>query len=85
MGLLPGKLTPLVAGGFALVLAGTALFLALHVIRPAYPMIPLPQWHLWSVSNKTDLTFDQMFELKGFSSKGESMGTFVVLDQHVQR
>ena len=49
-----------------LVLVGTAIYMPLRVIAPAYRTITLAKSALWAVSNKTELTFGSVFRLRGY-------------------
>jgi hypothetical protein len=66
LSLLPKRLTIPIVSGFVLVLIGIAVFMPFNVIKPAYQIVPLPKWSLWFVPNKTEFTFGDMFELKGY-------------------
>ncbi len=48
-------------------LAGCALFLCFGVIAPAYPMVPLPRWALFSLPRNTQADLGGQFRLLGQS------------------
>jgi len=64
----PKRTTSALVASLALVLAGTSAYLLVDVIRPAYPIVPLPTWQLRFVPNPTDVTFGQAFRLRGYQA-----------------
>ena len=65
-GWLPKRKTALPITVLILVLVGTAIYMPLRVIAPAYRTITLAKSALWAVSNKTELTFGSAFRLRGY-------------------
>lgn len=82
--LMPRRLTPLLTAGLMLALVGTAIFMPLKVIKPAYQIVPLPKWNLWFVANKTEFTFGDMFELKGYKVQTDTDSSQVILTLYWQ-
>ncbi len=71
MGLLPQRrwtwLRGLALGGLGVGLAALAIFVPFKVIAPAYKIVPLPQWRLWTLPYKTDFDVNGLFKLKGYA------------------
>jgi len=64
--LLPKRSQSWAMGGFMVVMAGLAIYIVLRVIGPAYENAALPKTSAWFIPNRTNVTFDEMINLRGY-------------------
>ncbi len=86
MGLLPQQRRVTSAAAFAVALTtlAIAVWVPIGVIGPAYKMVPLPNWRLWLVPEKVDVTFGDMFRLRGYELHVDEGGSAVTLKLYWQ-
>jgi 4-amino-4-deoxy-L-arabinose transferase-like glycosyltransferase len=83
-GWLPRRRNALPLTVLILVLVGTAIYMPLRVIAPAYRTITLAKSALWFVSNRTELTFGSAFRLRGYEIQPAKDGSTLTLKLYWQ-
>ncbi len=63
---LPKQSRSWVMGGLMVAMAGLATCIVLQVIGPAYENATLSKTSVWFIPNRTNVTFDEMINLKGY-------------------
>lgn len=65
--------------GLGAVGVGTAVFMPLRIIQPAYATPTLAKWQLWTVPQRTNVNFGDMIVLRGYEVDARETGTRVTL------